>query len=158
MTAQVKEDIQVIQTLLAQGAYQAVYDRYAAVWKEMLFVETRKEWMDFLRWGCGLEEEPLSLYLSAWRGECLMLGGFQGDVTEEILRYLEPKLPLEVWGKLKDLGPVVVDMEEPDGRLEAQLASYEEVLKGEHFALRVDFEDIYCAGAYFLSIKAGTVA
>ena len=63
MTVQVDEDTKRIQELLSKGEYQAIFDQYAPVLQDMLFVQSLEEWMDFIRQEGALEEEPLKLYL-----------------------------------------------------------------------------------------------
>ena len=152
MSAQVNEDCKTIQALLSQRSYQAVYDQYTPVLQDMLFVRSPEEWLDFIQQEGTLEEEPLRLYLSAWRGECLLLGGYQGDVTQAVLDCLKGKIPGELLERLSGLPPVVIDIDELNSTLEKQLAPYQEVLEPAGFAFHIEFEDIYCAGAYFLSV------
>ena len=135
MSAQVREDVKRIQEMLSRGEYETIYHQYASVLQTMLFVQSLEEWLDFIRQEGALEEEPLALYLSAWRGECLLLG----------------KLPAELGERLSDLPPIVIDIDEVNGTLEKQIIPYQNVLERTDFRLHVDFEDIYCAGAYFLS-------
>ena len=151
MSIQVSEDVKKIQELLSQKEYQAVYDQYAPMLQEMLFVQSSEEWMDFIQQEGALEEAPLKLYLSAWRGECLLLGCYQGDATQAVLDHLKDKLPAELGERLSDLPPIVIDIDEVNGTLEKQIIPYQNVLERTDFRLHVDFEDIYCAGAYFLS-------
>ena len=49
MTVQVDEDTKRIQELLSKGEYQAIFDQYAPVLQDMLFVQSLEEWMDFIR-------------------------------------------------------------------------------------------------------------
>ncbi|MCI8423270.1 MAG: hypothetical protein HFF50_07055 [Lawsonibacter sp.] len=152
MSAQVTEDRKNIQALFSQGEYQAVYHQYAAVLQEMLFVQSIEEWLDYVDQGGQLEEGPLELYLSAWRGERLLLGGYHGDATQAVLDYLREKIPAELWEKLGALPPIVIDMDERDGALEKQIMPYQERLQPMGVSLHIGFEDTYCAGAYFLSV------
>jgi len=152
MSAQVNEDVKKIQTLLAQKDYRSVYDQYAPVLRDILFVQSMEEWLDFIQQEGSLEEEPLGLYLSAWRGECLLLGGYHGDATQAVLDCLKEKIPAELWEKLDTLAPIIIDIDELNGTLEKQIAPYQEVLESAGFTVHIDFEDIYCAGAYFLSV------
>ena len=61
MTVQVDEDTKRIQELLSKGEYQAIFDQYAPVLQDMLFVQSLEEWLDFIRQEGALEEEPLKL-------------------------------------------------------------------------------------------------
>jgi len=151
MSAQVREDVKRIQEMLSRGEYETIYHQYASVLQTMLFVQSLEEWLDFIRQEGTLEEEPLALYLSAWRGECLLLGCYQGDATQAVLDHLKDKLPAELGERLSDLPPIVIDIDEVNGTLEKQIIPYQNVLERTDFRLHVDFEDIYCAGAYFLS-------
>ena len=92
------------------------------------------------------------MYLSAWRGLCLLLGCYEGDVTRKVLDYLKGRIPDELLEKLSGLAPIVIDVDELNGALEKQIAPYQEILAPTGYAFHIDFEDIYCAGAYFLSI------
>ena len=49
MNAQVGEDVKNIQELLSRKEYQAVYDQYASVLQDMLFVHSSEEWLDFIQ-------------------------------------------------------------------------------------------------------------
>lgn len=152
MSAQVNEDVKNIQELLSKENYQAVYDQYAAVLQDMLFIQSAEEWMDFIRQEGTLEEEPLRLYLSARQGTCLLLGCYEGEATQKVLDWLKGRIPEELLEKLSGLPPIVIDVDELGGTLEKQLAPYQDVLTQAGFSFHIDFEDIYCAGAYFLSI------
>ena len=153
MNTQVDEDVKNIQKLLSQGKYQAVYDQYAPVLRDMLFVESPEEWLDFIQQEGTLEEDPLGLYLSARQGACLLLGCYEGDATRKVLDYLKGRIPEELLEKLSGLAPIVIDIDELGGALEKQIVPYQETLTKVGFAFHIDFEDIYCAGAYFLSVE-----
>ena len=153
MNTQVDKDVKNIQKLLSQGKYQAVYDQYAPVLRDMLFVESPEEWLDFIQPEGTLEEEPLGLYLSARQGACLLLGCYEGDATRKVLDYLKGRIPEELLEKLSGLAPIVIDIDELGGALEKQIVPYQETLTQVGFAFHIDFEDIYCAGAYFLSVE-----
>ena len=152
MNAQVEEDVKNIQELLSKKEYQAVYNQYASVLQDMLFVQTSEEWLDFIQQEGTLEEEPLRLYLSAWRGLCLLLGCYEGEATRKVLDWLKDRIPGELLEKLSGLAPIVIDVDELGGTLEKQIAPYQDALTQAGFSFHIDFEDIYCAGAYFLSV------
>ena len=150
MSAQVNQDVKNIQELLSKEEYQAVYDQYAPMLQDMLFVQSLEEWLDFIRQEGALEEKPLRLYLSAWRGLCLLLGCYEGEASPKVLGWLKGRIPEELLEKLSGLAPIVVDVDEPGGTLEKQIAPYQDALTQAGFSFHIDFEDIYCAGAYFL--------
>ena len=150
MNTQVDKDVKNIQKLLSQGKYQAVYDQYAPVLRDMLFVQSLEEWLDFIQREGTLEEEPLRLYLSAWRGSCLLLGCYEGEAAPKVLSWLKGRISEELLEKLSGLPPIVIDVDELDGTLEKQLAPYQDLLTQAGFSFHIDFEDTYCAGAYFL--------
>ena len=152
MSAQVNQDVKNIQELLSKEEYQAVYDQYAPMLQDMLFVQSLEEWLDFIQQEGALEEKPLRLYLSAWRGECLLLGCYEGEATRKVLDYLKGRIPDELLERLSGLAPVVIDIDELNGTLEKQLAPYREILDPIGWILHIEFEDIYCDGAYFLSV------
>lgn len=154
MSTQVNQDVKNIQELLSKKEYQAVYDQYAPMLQDMLFVQSLEEWLDFIQQEGTLEEEPLRLYLSAWRGECLLLGCYEGEATRKVLDWLKGRIPEELLEKLSSLAPIVIDIDELDGTLEKQIAPYQEVLTQAGLSFQIGFEDIYCAGAYFLSVGA----
>ena len=153
MSAQVDQDVKNIQELLSKEEYQAVYDQYAPMLQDMLFVQSLEEWLDFIQQEGTLEEEPLGLYLSARQGACLLLGCYEGDATRKVLDYLKGRIPEELLEKLSGLAPIVIDIDELGGALEKQIVPYQETLTQVGFAFHIDFEDIYCAGAYFLSVE-----
>ena len=155
MSAQVDQDVKNIQELLSKEEHRAIYDQYAPMLQDMLFVQTSEEWLDFIQREDTLEEEPLRLYLSAWRGLCLLLGCYEGEATRKVLDWLKDRIPEELLEKLSGLAPIVIDIDELGGTLEKQIAPYQEALTQAGFSFHIDFEDIYCAGAYFLSVGMG---
>ena len=152
MSAQVDQDVKNIQELLSKEEHRAIYDQYAPMLQDMLFVQTSEEWLDFIQQEGTLEEKPLRLYLSAWQGLCLLLGCYEGEVTQKVLGWLKGRIPDELLEKLSGLPPIVIDVDEMNGALEKQIAPYQEILAPTGYSFHIDFEDIYCAGAYFLSI------
>ena len=46
MTVQVNEDMKKIRELASKEEYKAVYDQYAPVFQNMLFVQSLEEWLD----------------------------------------------------------------------------------------------------------------
>ena len=89
MSAQVDQDVKNIQELLSKEEHRAIYDQYAPMLQDMLFVQTSEEWLDFIQQEGTLEEKPLRLYLSAWQGLCLLLGCYEGEVTQKVLGWLK---------------------------------------------------------------------
>ena len=154
MSAQVDQDVKNIQELLSKEEHRAVYDQYAPMLQDMLFVQTSEEWLDFIQQEGTLEEKPLRLYLSAWQGLCLLLGCYEGEVTQKVLGWLKGRIPDELLEKLSGLPPIVIDVDEMNGTLENQIAPYQKILSQGGVPLHIEFEDIYCAGAYFLSVTA----
>ena len=152
MSAQVDQDVKNIQELLSKEEYRAVYDQYAPMLQDMLFVQTSEEWLDFIQQEGTLEEKPLRLYLSAWQGLCLLLGCYECEVTQKVLGWLKARIPDELLEKLSGLPPIVIDVDEMNGALEKQIAPYQEILAPTGYSFHIDFEDIYCAGAYFLRV------
>lgn len=139
-----------VMELFRQGAYREIYEQYRPLLQHMLFLESEGEWMGFLAQGGALEERPVSLHLSALAGECLCLGGYEGDVTEQIRAFLSSKLPQRL---MLPAIPAVLDLDEPGGMLEPQLEPYREHLEPLGFRTRVEFDDTYCAGEYFLFME-----
>ena len=152
MSAQVDQDVKNIQELLSKEEHRAIYDQYAPMLQDMLFVQTSEEWLDFIQQEGTLEEKPLRLYLSAWQGLCLLLGCYEGEVTQKVLGWLKGRIPDELLEKLSGLPPIVIDVDELNGALEKQIAPYQEILAPTGYSFHIDIEDIYCAGAYFLRV------
>ena len=100
MNTQVNKDVKAIQELLSKKEYQAVYGQYAPMLQDMLFVQSCEEWLDFIQQEGALEEEPLRLYLSAWRGSCLLLGCYEGEAAPKVLSWLKGRIPEELLEKL----------------------------------------------------------
>ena len=118
MSAQVDQDVKNIQELLSKEEHRAIYDQYAPMLQDMLFVQTSEEWLDFIQQEGTLEEKPLRLYLSAWQGLCLLLGCYEGEVTQKVLGWLKGRIPDELLEKLSGLPPIVIDVDELGGTLE----------------------------------------
>ena len=153
-TAFIENDVWEIQAMLAEGDFRKAYRRYAPVWEDMLGVCTEAEWLDFMEQQEGeIEEVPLRLHLAAWQDLCLELGGYEGDVTEKLAAFLKEDLPEKALAKL-ECPAIYLDMDEPGHEMEPQLELYREQIEPWGCRLKLFFDDTYCAGVYFLFLKA----
>ena len=141
-----------IRMLFETEHFSELYRTQADVINEMLFIETQQEFEDFLADEGGIDEEVFWLYYGAVHSESLLIGGYEEDVTQKVSGFLKQKLPEDLFSAvLEHLQNVYVDIDGEDNMKEkADLCS--QCLENTGYSLRLDFDDTYCAGAYYLSV------
>lgn len=142
-----------IKDMLGGGDARGVYRLFGPALEDMLSIQGEAEWLEFVeQQGPELEERPLCLHLAAWHHHCLELGGYAGDVTEQLMEFLQKNLPEAKFRQIRRT-PVVLDIDEPSGELEPQLEPYQMQLGPLDCHLKVFFDDTYCAGIYFVFLE-----
>lgn len=143
---------QSIHELFESEQFAELYLAQGDVINEMLCVETREEFEDFLSEEGGIDERAFWLYCDAVRSESLLIGGYEGDVTQKVSGFLRKKLPENLFSAIREhLQNVYADMDGEDN-LKEKAALCNQCLENSGYSLRLDFDDTYCAGVYFLSV------
>lgn len=141
-----------IHSLFESTNYMEVYKTYPHVVNEMLMIESLADFEDFIEAEGVLEENIFWLYFSAVNGESLLIGGYEEDVTEKVSVFLKQKLPETVFGGIKGrFFGWYVDLGTKD-TIEEKTGTCNQLLNGTGYSIKADYEDDYCAGAYFLSV------
>lgn len=144
---------QSIHSLFETGNFRELYQTQADMINEMLFIENWQDFEDFLDGGDLIEEDVFWMYYAAVHGESLLIGGYDGDVTEKVTDFLRNKLPGGFFLMIREqLQNLYVDMDGEDN-LEEKIGCCNQCLAGTEHVLQLDFDDTYCAGVWFLSMK-----
>lgn len=142
-----------IHNLFKEKLYNQLYKEYTTVVNEMLLLETASDFEDFLFQGNILDEDVFWLYYTALQGKSLLIGGYEEDVTEHIKKSLRNKLPESILNLISDdLQNLFVDLGTMDTLVEHIDMCNNHLKKTEYF-LQVQYNELYCAGVYFLSVK-----
>lgn len=143
---------QEIMELLKSKNYKQLYQTQSQVINEMLLIKSQEEFEDFLKENNSLDERAFWLYYYAVHGESLLIGGYSEDVTEEVTSYLAKNLPTEIFNTIKaDIQQIYVDLDAKNN-LEEQIGILNKKLEQKGHLIRLDYDETYCAGAYFLSV------
>lgn len=147
---------QAIHKLFELEQFSELYQTQADVINEMLAIESQQEFEDFLAEAGGLDEEVFRLHYGAVHSESLSIGGYEEDVSQRVSDFLRQKLPEELFASiLKHLQNVYVDIDDEDN-LKEKVDLCNQCLEGTDYSLRLDFDDTYYAGIYFLSVVKTT--
>ena len=73
-----------IHALFENKRYMEIYKTYPQVVNEMLMIENLADFEDFMEAEGDLDESIFGLYFSAGKGESLLIGGYEKDVTESV--------------------------------------------------------------------------
>ena len=84
---------QYIHTLFETGNFLELYQVQAETINEMLSIDNRQEFEDFLESEDFIEEDVFWLHYAAVQGESLLIGGYEEDVTRKIADFLHQQLP-----------------------------------------------------------------
>lgn len=143
---------QSIRMLFETEHFSELYRAQADVINEMLFIETQQEFEDFLASEGGIDEEVFWLHYGAVHSESLSIGGYEEDVTQKISEFLKQKLPENLFSAMREhLQNVYVDVDGEDN-LKEKVDLCSQCLENTDYSLRLDFDDTYYAGVYFLSV------
>lgn len=143
---------QFIHTLFETERFLELYQTQADVINAMLSTETQQEFEDFLASDSGIAEDVFWLHYGVVHGESLSIGGYEEDVTQKVSAFLKQKLPANLFSAMqKHLQNVYVDIDDEDN-LKEKVNLCNQCLENTDCALRLDFDDTYCAGVYFLSV------
>ncbi len=146
------EEKKAIHALFESKNYMEIYKTYPRAVNEMLMIEGKADFEDFIEAEGDLDENIFGLYFSAVNGESLLIGGYEEDVTEKVSLFLEQKLPELAFDRIKGhLSGWYADLGTKD-TIGEKTADCNHALKGTGCSVKAEYEDTYCAGAYFLSV------
>ena len=143
---------QSIHTLFEKGLFLELYKVQADVINEMLSLETQREFEDFLASESSIDEDVFWLHYGVVHGESLSIGGYEEDVTQKVSYFLKQKFPENLFSAIQEhLKNVYADLDDEDN-LKEKVDLCNRCLENTDYSLRLDFDDTYYAGVYFLSI------
>ena len=141
-----------IAQMLISKNYKQLYQTESQVIHEMLLINSEEEFEDFLKDNHSLDERVFWLYYFAVHGESLLIGGYSENVTEEVTMFLEKQLPTDIFNMIKDdIQQIYVDLDIKNN-LEERIGILNKKLEQEGHLIRLDYDETYCAGVYFLSV------
>lgn len=145
---------QQVHKFLKTQNYTALYQISGEVINDMLMISSREEFEDFLDCNDTLEEDIFWLHYAAAHGESLLIGGYDEDVTETVTFFLRQKLPENVFDNVvSDLYDLYVCLGTRD-TLEEKIRFCNQALSSSEYTLRLDYDETYCAGVYFLTVRS----
>lgn len=145
---------QAIHKLFELEQFSELYQTQADVINEMLAIESQQEFEDFLAEAGGLDEDVFWLHYGAVHSESLSIGGYEEDVSQKVSDFLKLRLPENLFSAvLEHLQDVYVDLDDEDN-LKEKVDLCNQCLEGTDYSLRLDFDDTYYAGIYFLSVSS----
>lgn len=143
-------EIHTIKLLFASGQYLKLYESQAHIINEILSIKTENEFQDFLNEIGWFDEGAFWLHYGSWHGKSLFVGAYDEDIADKVRRYLESKLPENLFEMLEEsLDQIYVDDED---NLMYIIDDCNEYLEDTGYSLNLVFEDTYYDGAYFLSV------
>ncbi|MDE7207177.1 MAG: hypothetical protein K2N90_08500 [Lachnospiraceae bacterium] len=146
---------QSIHTLFETENFSELYQAQIEVIQQMLSLDTQEEFEDFLESGDSLEEDVFWLHYAAVHGESLLIGGYEEDVTPKVTDFLKQQLPEALFLTIQEhLQSLYVDIDAEDN-LEEKIGFCNQCLADTDYRLRLEFDDTYYAGIYFLSVISG---
>ena len=145
------EEKQYINELLKAENYKELYKTLAPVIDQMLMIKNEDEFDAFLAED-SLEDDVFWLHHSALHGESLLIGGYEGDVSEKVSNFLKRQLPENLFDIIKeDIKEIYVDIDDKDN-LEESIGTLNERFEEHGYSVQIYFDDLYCAGEYFLKV------
>ena len=150
------ETKQQISEFFEKKDWKSVYQAAPETVNEMLLIESRAEFDDFLALEGEVAEPVFWLFYGALHGDSLLIGGYEGDVGEKAALFLKKRLTHREFQSIQDeIRQLHVDIDDDLGRydnLAGKIAGCNALLKSTGRLLHLEFDDTYCAGVYFLSV------
>ena len=141
-----------IHTLFETKNYIELYKTQSDVLNEMLMIHNKEDFEDFLCSENFIDERIFLLYYSAVHGESLLIGGYEGYATSQVTSFLKTKLPEDIFSKIEcNLENLYIDIDDKDN-IKEKIDCCNQKMKDTCYLINVEYEDTYCAGAYFLSV------
>ena len=75
---------QYIHNLFKTKDYIQLYKTQTKIIQKMLFIDNQQDFEDFLKYNCDIKEEVFWLYYSVLQKESLLVGGYEGEVSEKV--------------------------------------------------------------------------
>lgn len=143
---------QSIHMLFETKHFSELYQTQVDVINEMLSMETLQDFEDFLASDGGIDEDVSWLHYGAVHGESLLIGGYEEDVTQKVSGFLKQKLPESLFSAMQEhLKNIYADIDDEDN-LKEKVGLCNQCLENSDYLLRLDFDDTYYVGVYFLSV------
>ncbi len=143
---------QYIHSLFETKKFIELYQVQTETINEMLSIDNQMDFEDFLESEDFIEEDVFWLHYAVVHGESLLIGGYEEDVTEKITEFLKQQLPDNIFSAIQEhLQNLYVDIDEEDN-LDEKIGFCNQYLADTNYSLRLEFDDTYYAGAYFLSV------
>lgn len=145
-----KQNKEAVHALFASKKYLELYQQKSEIINDMLLIESQEELEDFLCDENEIEEDIFWLYDANGKEENLRIEGYAEDVTNQVSTFLQSKLPESIFSMLTStLQDIYVDLGTRD-TLQDRIFVCNQVLEPYPYCIQLDFEDTYCAGAYFV--------
>lgn len=135
-------DISNIQYLIKQKDFDALYDEYADVIEQLLFLQDKEEFEDFINEEGQVELEPFLFAYAACKKACLSIGMYEENVAELLRNFTEVGSDVELGN----------DAEE----LVENITHINEFLSNTGRKYIVFLDETYCEGCYYVFEVDGT--
>lgn len=129
-------DISNIQNLFARQDFDALYDEYADVIEQLLFLQDKEEFEDFISEEGEVEFEPFVFAYAACQKACLSIGMYEENVAELLRDFTEVGSDVELSN----------DAEE----LVENITHINELLSNTGTKYIVFLDETYCEGCYYV--------
>ena len=129
-------DVSKIQKLFEMQDFDALYDEYADVIEQLLFLEEKEEFEDFISEEGQLEMEPFLFAYAACKKSCLSIGMYEEKVVE----------------LLRDFTKIGFDVELNNDaeKLVENIIHINEFLSNTGRKYIVFLDETYCEGCYYV--------
>ncbi len=143
---------QHIHELFEAADFVQLYREQPEILQDMLMIESEDELEDLLDADCPIEEDLFWLFEAVHRGESLLIEPYAGDVSDPVAGFLQGKLPEPLFARLREhVSGMYVDLGTKDNLKERVAACCKELIESG-WSLRLDFDDTFNDGIYFLSV------
>lgn len=129
-------ELSKIQQLFEEQDFDALYEEYADVISELLFLESKEEFEDFINEEGNLEIEPFLFAYASSINICLSIGMYEENVAELIRNYTNIGMDVE----LSD------DVE----AMTENIAKINKTINNSGKKYITFFDDTYCEGCYYI--------
>lgn len=134
-------ELPMIRECINRNMYEKLYEKYANVINDLLFLETKREFVDFINEQKELKEEPFLLALAYKKGLCCSFGMYEENIGIILQQYVQANSQINVeFDEVNENIDLLVDsIDKVNASIECSLKRYIILL-----------DETYCEGCFYI--------
>lgn len=134
-------ELPTVREYIVKNEYEKLYEQYADVINYLLFLETEKEFIDFINEEKEMKEESFLLALAFKKGLCCSFGMYEENIGIILQQYVQANSKISV--EFDDMNENIDTLVDSINKLNASIES-----SFKKYIILLD--DTYCEGCFYI--------